>query len=80
MRVRGTIQFSRRDAERVWFMARGAGGAVAGPPGVVVRHGRPDVGASTGSNRDAGSEVTIDSCITAALARVNRCETNSRVK
>lgn len=50
MRVRGTIQFSRRDAERVWFMAavRSRG------PGVVVRHGRPDVGASTGSNRDAG--------------------------
>lgn len=52
MRVRGTIQFSQRDTRLVH--GRGAGGAVAGPPGVVVRHGRLDVGASTGSNRDAG--------------------------
>lgn len=79
MRVRGTIQFSRRGAERVRFMAATQAARSRGlRESLCVLNGRMSA-LPPEATATPLSEVTIDSYIAPVLARVNRWETNSRV-
>ena len=72
MRMRGTIQFSRRDAERVWRMA--AAQTVRSRrlrESLCVMDGRISALPPEATAMPV-SEVTINSCFAAALDRVNR--------